>query len=129
MYKLVCNTQITQDSFRDELRLIEGFYVSASGEVYSVLTYHRLSQQIRRRYYSITRGNTTYRVHRLIAKAFPEICGEWFEGAVVDHINGNCLDNRAVNLRVCTSKENSNNPITLERMRRPKNKTKNRLQD
>lgn len=51
-----------------------------------------------------------WRVHRLVAKAFPEICGEWFEKAQVDHLNANKKDNRAVNLKVCTAKENCNNP-------------------
>ena len=58
------------------------------------------------------------RIHHLVALAFPEICGEWFEGCEVDHINGNKTDNRAVNLRVCTHTENMNNPITLERKRK-----------
>ena len=38
-------------------------------------------------------------VHRLVAHAFPEICGEWFEGAEVDHIDCNRLNNAAENLR------------------------------
>lgn len=52
-------------------------------------------------------------VHTLVVKAFPEICGEWFEGCQIDHINTIKTDNRAVNLRVCSCKENANNPITL----------------
>lgn len=50
--------------------------------------------------------------YRLIAKAFPEICGEWFDGCEVDHLDTNRENNSAFNLRVCTSKENHNNPLT-----------------
>lgn len=52
-------------------------------------------------------------VHRLVARAFPEICGEWFDGCEVDHIDTNKHNNIATNLKVCTKKENNNNPNTL----------------
>ena len=39
-------------------------------------------------------------VHRLVAQAFPEICGEWFEGCEVHHIDGNRYHNNADNLQV-----------------------------
>lgn len=55
-------------------------------------------------------------VHSLVALAFPEICGKYFEGAQVDHINGNGDDNMAENLRWCTAKMNANNPNTYGRM-------------
>lgn len=52
--------------------------------------------------------------HRLVAEAFPEICGEWFEKCEVDHLNTIRDDNRAINLKVCTASENANNPLTLK---------------
>ena len=56
-----------------------------------------------------------YKIHRLVARAFPEICGEYQEDLQVDHINGIKSDNRPYNLRWCSIKENSNNPITRHR--------------
>lgn len=56
------------------------------------------------------------RLHRLITNA-PK-------GLVVDHINGNTLDNRRENLRVCTQKENTQNrKDTLEFEPTARNKT------
>ena len=46
-------------------------------------------------------------VHRIIALTFPEICGEWFEGAVVNHKDCNPENNSAFNLEVCTVAYNS----------------------
>ena len=54
------------------------------------------------------------RIYITIAKLFPEICGVWYEGCQVDHIDTNRFNNSAENLRVCTPKENMNNPLTKE---------------
>jgi hypothetical protein len=43
-------------------------------------------------------------IHILVAQAFPEICGEWFEECEVHHIDGNPANNNAKNL-VCLTKE------------------------
>lgn len=52
------------------------------------------------------------RVHRLVAEAFPEVCGKLTSKLEVDHINTIRDDNRAENLRVVTHEENMENPIT-----------------
>lgn len=67
----------------------------------------------RTRYNNLTIDGKTYPVSKLVAMVFPEICGEWFEGCEVDHINTNSKDNRAENLKVVGShSENMSNPLT-----------------
>ena len=58
-----------------------------------------------------------FKIHRLVARAFPEICGDWFVGCDVGHKDCNPYNNEASNLYTCTHKENINHPITLERKR------------
>lgn len=53
----------------------------------------------------------THRMHRLVAFAFVD---GWFEGAHIDHINTVRDDNRVINLRWVTPKENTNNELTLK---------------
>ena len=54
------------------------------------------------------------KVHRLVAEAF---IGDIYNKEI-DHINTIKTDNRVENLKIVTSKENCNNPISKERMRK-----------
>lgn len=90
--------------------------VSNLGNVKKNGRHLELSLKNKKHYKQFAINNVKYSVHRIVAQAFPEICGEWFEGCVVDHINTIRHDNRAVNLRVCTVRENLDNPLTKRHM-------------
>lgn len=62
---------------------------------------------------SINGKPRTARVHEIVARAFPEICGEWFDGCEVDHIDADKTNNIATNLRVVTHTMNMRNPNTI----------------
>ena len=51
-------------------------------------------------------------VHRVVAELFVPNPNNYNE---VDHINGDPLDNRAINLQWCSHQQNCNNPITRKR--------------
>lgn len=102
----------------------EGLYiVSDQGNVRSLprnTTKGRIiSQEINWDYCNVTLykdGKRKYcKVQRLVAQAFPDICGEWFEGCQVNHLNECKWDNRAINLRTCTAKENIRWATGIER--------------
>lgn len=57
---------------------------------------------------------TTFSVHRLVAMAFQDVCGEYVNGLEVDHLDTNPSNNKATNLRWCTRKENCNNLLTKQ---------------
>lgn len=56
-------------------------------------------------------------VHRLVAFAFPEICGEYFDGADIDHKDTDPTNNRAENLHWVTKSGNMRNPLTIEHLK------------
>lgn len=51
---------------------------------------------------------TNHFVHKLVALAFPELCGEWFEGAEISHLDENPSNNNANNLKWVTHTINNN---------------------
>jgi len=82
--------------------------------------HHWYAHHQRGRWYAIavtTQGDKVP-LHRIITGARP--------GQVVDHINGNGLDNRRANLRICTHQENCRNRqkagVTYERAKKRRNR-------
>lgn len=70
-------------------------------------------------YQQIRLKGRMYLVHRLVAFAFPEICGEYFEECEISHLDCNPLNNKAVNIRWETHSQNMKNPLTLSRFSLP----------
>lgn len=61
-----------------------------------------------------------YLVHRLVGMAFQDICGEWFECAVINHKDETPSNNIANNLEWCTQKYNMNYNDVIKRKFAPK---------
>lgn len=79
------------------------------------LMYQRNHNGYKRIQFRINGKIKDFGVHRLVAIAFipnPD------NKPQIDHIDGNPSNNRVENLKWATAKENSNNPVTLERKRR-----------
>jgi hypothetical protein len=83
-----------------KIPLGRGLYALVDDEDYeqlSKLNWHLHQSKNNDGYYA----SSNLKMHRLITNAPP--------GTVVDHINGNKLDNRKKNLRLCTNAENQQN--------------------
>lgn len=81
--------------------------INEQGKLYSYRTQSLIGKLSRKEhpYYCVSDSGKTVYIHTLVAKAFPEICGEWFEGCEVHHKDCNPLNNCAENLIVCTKEE------------------------
>lgn len=90
------------------------YLISREGEIYSLITHKIMSPFRNSAGYECLRLTKDKKfkhksIHRLLAEAFipnPE------NKPCIDHIDGNPRNNSLSNLRWCTVKENSNNPIT-----------------
>ena len=63
-------------------------------------------------------GQKTFSVHRLVAEYF---CDGYFEGAVVNHKDGNNRNNRSDNLEWVTQKDNIHHPYKMSGMDQHRN--------
>lgn len=112
----------------------EGLYqVSNLGNVRS-LNYHMQKGNIRIMKQRVVKGpyyvidlskkcvGKGHFVHHLVAIAFPEICGDYFEGAQINHKDENGLNNVVTNLEWCSAKYNNNYGTRLKRALEAKKK-------
>ena len=91
-----------------EIELSQGYKAKVDSEDYERVSQHKWYAQVSRgrdayakRNVRIDTGRTSQGLSRFVMDA-PK-------GMVVDHINGDTLDNRKENLRVCTNQENTRN--------------------
>ena len=89
----------------------EEYVVSINGEIKKIGGKRKTKKilkptKIKNGYYVIRINGKTQYQHRLVALSFPEICGEYFEGAEVDHLDNDRENNSPFNLQFVTKEEN-----------------------
>ena len=96
------------------VRTVEPIYISNFGNIKG-----RKLTMNGRGYLTFQYKSKTYRIHKVVAELFipnPD------NKPCIDHINTIKTDNRVENLRWCTLKENSNNPLTIEKFKKSNSK-------
>lgn len=85
-----------------EIQTPQGKVIIIDDEDFEIIKRHKWNAVVsHKKWYAYTVKTPQISMHRLIMKAKP--------GQIVDHINGNGLDNRKENLRFCTIAENNRN--------------------
>jgi hypothetical protein len=97
-----------------EIELTQGYKTLVDDEDYEFLSqwkwcarvqpYGRVCAVRAERVKGTDNSKRNFQMHRVITNAQ--------KGQIVDHINGNALDNRKINLRLCSNQENSMNRKT-----------------
>lgn len=111
----------TKEEIWKPVRGYEDIYeVSSLGKIRNIKTGKTLKPiNTRTGYKSVYLTRNHERKHKLIHR----LIGETFSGSTIneciDHINGVRDDNRADNLKWCSYIENSNNPLTIDRKKKP----------
>lgn len=98
--------------WKDVVGFEDLFMVSSCGSLYSKRTKRELKLFKHKKGYlhCVTRvggrngDNLCLKMHQEVAKAFVD---GWFEGAVVNHLDGDKTNNHFTNLEWCTAKENT----------------------
>lgn len=106
--------RVIEDLPNEEWKQVtDNYEISNQGRLKNTKFNRLLKPQINKKsgYYHYSINKVHYYVHRLVATAFlPNTDNK----PCIDHINRDKADNRVQNLKWCTYKENSNNPLTIQ---------------
>lgn len=97
--------------FRNIFGYEELFRIGSNGNLYDVSN-NTIVEKLNKStygyyYYQFNRKgkHVNLYIHKEVAKAFTEICGEYKAGYIAHHINGNKEDNRAINLTLMSQRD------------------------